>query len=162
MPHRLVIWQLRTCTFTCCCCMRFQMHYLISKYLVAKQKYHAKFQRCRWSIGTTLSLVQPYRFDHRSAKNEINMYECCNLQVIIINELQKGSPGCKYIPYPAVSAHIGITFPVRSKAWALATATLALCTMTTSKTIIAHFRTPGMQKGRNIHTEIQFSNKTAG
>jgi hypothetical protein len=102
-----------------------------------------------------------YRFDHRSAKNEINMYECCNFQVIIINELQKGSPGCKYIPYPAVSAHIGITFPVRSKAWALATATLALCTMTTSKTIIAHFRTPGMQKGRNIHTEIQFSNKTA-
>jgi hypothetical protein len=62
--------------------------------------------------------------------------------------LQRFLGFCRYIPYPAVSAHIRITFPVSSEAWTLATATLTLCTMTTSKTILAHFRTPEMQNNK--------------
>lgn len=40
-------------------------------------------------------------------------------------------------PYPAISADIWITLPISSKAWALTATTLALRTVTSSKTILA-------------------------
>lgn len=44
-------------------------------------------------------------------------------------------------PYPAISADIWITLPISSKARALTATTLALGTVTSSKTILATLRT---------------------
>jgi len=65
----------------------------------------------------------------------------------------------KYIPNPAVSANIRITFPISSKARALAAATLTLCAMTTSKTVLANFGTPGMHKGGNKFHKRDMANQ---
>jgi len=71
----------------------------------------------------------------------------------------------KYIPNPAVSANIRIAFPVSSKTWTLAAATLTLCTVTSSKTVLANFWTPEcIREGISFHKKNMMNHKitTAG
>ena len=48
----------------------------------------------------------------------------------------------KYIPNPAVSANIRITFTIGSKTGALSASALTFCTMAASKLVFAALRTP--------------------